>query len=155
MTNPFKKLVKQISTLNIYSNLPLTELEYYYLQALDYLFQQFEKIEKDQNSFVLYLNKSTFLVGNHNVNESINPFVFVTETGKILYDVDISVFNNVIDEFNDYIMYYKNKHPELPKEKTIQLAIKDYKNDKLDFYSNSKIITDKFFEQVRNNYSDL
>lgn len=45
MKIPDSLLVKQISTLNIYAYKgTLSKDQYYYLQALDYLFQSFESI---------------------------------------------------------------------------------------------------------------
>lgn len=80
-----------------------------------------------------------------------NPFVFINSKREILFDVDITIFNNAIKEFKQYVEYQDRSvnRKDLPYEKKIQLAIKDYKNDKLDFYSGSQIVADVFINQAR------
>ena len=152
MKIPDSLLVKKISTLNIYAYKGiLSKDQYYYLQALDFLFQNFESIEKESNTFCLYIGNNSFLIANHMDSKNVNPFVFVNNKGEILFDVDIMVFNNAIKEFKQYIEYQNRSasRKNLPYEKKIQLAIKDYKNDKLDFYSNSQIVADVFINKAR------
>lgn len=152
MKIPDSLLVKQISTLNIYAYKgTLSKDQYYYLQALDYLFQSFESIKKDSNTFCLYIGNNSFLIANHMDSKMTNPFVFINNKREILFDVDITIFNNAIKEFKQYVEYQDRSvnRKDLPYEKKIQLAIKDYKNDKLDFYSGSQIVADVFINQAR------
>lgn len=152
MTKDTKNLIAQINTLRVYANTPtVSRSQHNYLVALSYLLQCFEGMDKN-NNLCMYISENTFLIANHSDSERINPFVFVNEKGEILFDVDIEVFELEIKEFENYIKYYDKKYPEYPSEKKIQKAIKDYKNDKLDFYANSKIVLQSFIDKARSAY---
>ena len=71
-----------------------------------------------------------------------------------MFNVDIKIFDNAITEFEAYIKYY-DKNSDLSFEEKIKLAIKDYKNDKLDFYSNSKLITNSMMKIVEKDIDEL
>lgn len=151
MNNMF--FVDSIYTLNIYSNKPLSKLQNYYLEALKYLFSCFKDMQND-NNFCMSLQKSTYLLASHKANRQINPIVFVNEKNEIMFNVDIKIFDNAITEFEAYIKYY-DKNSDLSFEEKIKLAIKDYKNDKLDFYSNSKLITNSMMKIVEKDIDEL
>ena len=143
--------IATINTLTVFSTKPFTREEYTYLNALKYLFECFNGMEND-NSFSMFIDKNTFLLANKRHDRELNPIVFVNQKGEILLDVDIKVFQKAIKEFNIYIDYYKNK--SIPYEKKVQLAIKDYKNDKLDFYSNSPVVFNSLIEKAEQAISE-
>lgn len=143
----------KIKNLTIYSNAPIfTKSQYYYLLALQNLFDHFQNMNKN-NNFCMYLSENTFLISNFQENEKYNPIVFVNKKGEILFDVNISEFSGEIKKFIKYIDFYKDK--EIPEEKKIQLAIRDYKNDKLDFHANSKIVMQTIIDKARIKLSEL
>lgn len=151
-----KHTIAEISTLVVTTEKPA--LDYYetaYLHALEYTINSFESIDdREYNNFCLYLSKGTFLIANHDINRKINPFAFVNEKGEIFFEVDISIFASVIDDFKGYISFCKNRNSDLPQEKILQRAIKDYKNDCLDFYSNSRVVDKELVNRIRDQYED-
>ncbi len=104
------------------------------------------------NTLCLYVNESAFLIANHRDERQLNPIAFVNERGQIMFDVNIDVFANAIQEFQNYIQYYQNKHPDYPNIHAIQLATNDYVNDVLDFYANSNIVRESIIQQATDLY---
>lgn len=129
-----------ITTLDINSTRPLTSEENSFKNELSYIFISMNKME--DISFLMCLDKDTFLIANKDSKRmlfSSHPYanqtiVFVYQKEKILYSVDISIFNNAIKECS----FYKVGNHGLFDE--VKQAIDKYKKDKLDFYTNSKII---------------
>lgn len=155
MKNPYEMEVK-LNTLVIHANGVFTEEEYNYMAALSYLVEQFEGIQKDKTTLCLNLNDGNFLVFNHNKNSEINPIAFVSKTGEIFFDVNISVFKNQIKEFQKYVDYKgsKQERENWPQRKKVIAAIKEYKNDILDFCIHSNLVPEKMIEQARQLYKD-
>lgn len=144
-----------IETLTIYKDSPFSALEYFYLKALEYTINCFEKTDKN-NTLSLYLDKNTFLIANHDDKEKINPIAFVNEKGEILFNVPINVFKKAISEFDKYIAYSQNssKRQDMSYNQQIQEAIRDYKNDLLDFYINNNLLISNVIEKARNQYEN-
>ena len=132
-------IVAQFETLSITSQYYLDQSERNYLEALSYLFQTFKGMDID-NTFCMYVDKNAFLIADHKKGNTVDPIVFVDKNGNILFEIDIQLLEKAKQEFEKYIAYYHSRNQELPEEKILQNAIKDYKNDKLDFYANSKVV---------------
>lgn len=149
--------VYQISTITIYSDTIFSELELVYLKALSYTIDQFNQIDNGDQIFCLNLGNGNFLIGNHSDSEKINPFVFVNKRGDLLFDMDISCFRKEIDEFKKYIEYEgsKNERKNWPLMKKYKVAIKEYKNDFLDFNIHNELVAEQLIKKARSLYEDL
>ena len=149
--------VYDISTITIYSDTIFSELELIYLKALSYTIDQFNQIDNGDQIFCLNLGNGNFLIGNHSDSEKINPFVFVNKRGDLLFDMDISCFRKEIDEFKKYIEYEgsKNERKNWPLMKKYKVAIKEYKNDFLDFNIHNELVAEQLIKKARSLYEDL
>ena len=145
------KYCVKISTLTIYSEVPFERKEDEFINALSYLLSALKSMDKI-NVFSMYIGARTFLIAEHDYQKDCDPFCFVNEKGDVLFEVDIKVFEPSINEFQDYIKYRIKRNPDLPYEKQLQYAIKDYKNDKLDFYANSKVVSQELLQKARDRY---
>ncbi len=143
----------KIKTLSINSEEDFSFMEYAYLKALHYTIEKFEGIEKDVNALQIYIGDKAFVIASHDKNETINPFAFVTEKGNIEFNTDIVQFKDAIREFETSYYNYYNKNSELSREQIARKAIEDYKNDKLDFYSNRAHDLSQIIVKAREMYS--
>ena len=135
------KVVCSVSTLFVYSDHPLNDVEKGFFQALRNVFESFSNMKKE-NNFCMRIGKNTYLLGNNTKSRKPNPFVFLSCKQNVSFHADISYFANSLNEFQEYIDYYNRKHgTELSEDQTIQLAMRDYRNDKLDFCSNSQLVS--------------
>lgn len=149
--------VYQINTITIHSDTIFSELELVYLKALSYTIDQFNQIDNGDQVFCLNLGNGNFLIGNHSDSEKINPFVFVNKRGDLVFDMDISCFRKEINEFRKYIEYEgsKNERKNWPLMKKYKAAIKEYKNDFLDFNIHNELIAEQLIKKARSLYADL
>lgn len=155
MKNPYNMKIK-IKTLTVSSNRPFIEKELNYLKAFSYCIDQFNKIDDEINVFCLYLGNGNFIIGDHTDGKTINPFVFVNKNGNLSFDIDISCFNREIQEFQKYIDYNgsKGERKYWPETKKLIAAIKEYKNDFLDFKIHNNLIARQIIEQARQLYEE-
>lgn len=153
MKNPYEMKFK-LNTLIVHANNLFTENEYEYLCALKYLIEQFEGVEKDNRTLCLNLYNGGFLIINHQDSKTINPIVFVDKSGNVLFDVNISVFSVQIKEFQKYVNYidHKKERADWPHQKKLIAAIKEYKNDSLDFCIHQNLVSDKIIDYARKIY---
>lgn len=147
----------KINTLTIRANNVFTEEQYNFLSALMYIVEQFDKIDKNKNVLCVNLHNGGFLVIEHNSDFNLNPLSFVDANGNILFDVNISVFDNQIKEFNKYVEYEDSKKQRMswPYRKKVIAAIKDYKNDILDFCIHENLVPEKLIIDAREKYDSL
>ncbi len=143
--------ITQISTLSIYTREPITTKEQYvYLLALQSLVEQYDKNSRVEDTLTLYLQNSEFLILNHNKEQKCNTIAFVNAKGEVYLDVDIAIFQDEIERFKtDYIADTKKRHPELKEPELFKTAIRDYRNDIIDFYSHSDLIPKEIINEAR------
>lgn len=155
MKIPYKAKYK-ISSLTIYSSNHFSASELEFLKALDYTIQHFEGIEKDNYSLCINLTHNRFLIANHDSQYTTNPLAFVDEKGNIQFSVDISIFQNKIQEFQNYVSYdgSQNQRKNWSHEQKVSQAIKEYKNDTLDFCINN-VVSNRILENARIIYDSL
>ena len=79
-----KNKIASISTLSIFTERPsITKSERDYLIALSVTVSDFEGIQKEENTLMIYLNENEYLIANHDSSKRLNPIAFVDENGEI------------------------------------------------------------------------
>ncbi len=143
-----------LKTLTISHDKEFSFEELAFLKALHTTINYFATIDRETSTLQLYINQSTFLIASFDKNEKLNPIAFIDEKGEILFDVEFSVFNKEFEAFKlHYLDYYKDRN--MIKEDMARKAIIDYKNDKLDFYTDVNINISYLIEKARENYNAI
>lgn len=142
----------QIKTLNIHCSEELTEKEEMYFEALSRLVLYFGNMDND-NRLCLSLISSYFFIGIHSSSEIPDPLVFIKTTKDYLYDVDKEIFSLAVKEFEEeYLEDARKRHPELSDNEIKEKAILDFVNDKLDFFTNSRVVSKDMAINARHAY---
>ncbi len=146
-----KRELAEVFTLSIYGTHSLTENESNYIKALKCVFQGFQGMSKD-NNFFMRLNERNMLIGCHSSQEHPDPLIFLYSNADnaVSFTADLDVFSNEIEAFNEYIEYYNGR--DMSDQEKLDLAIRDYKNDKLDFNANSSLTMTDIIERARTQY---
>ena len=143
-----KRELVEVFTLSIYGTHNLTESENNYIKALKCVFQGFQRMSKN-NNFFMRLKERNMLIGCHASQEHPDPLIFLYSNADntVSFKADMDVFSNEVEVFKEYISYYGSR--DMSDQEKLELAIRDYKNDKLDFNANSPLIMTDIIERAR------